>query len=237
MRWPLALRRRQIWEVGRYWAEGTRQAPARRTNHTMELASSRAGRDLVREAIETPKARPKGRPGPAWASCWPCAGRTSTSGRGLTFGAPKTPGSRRLVALSPETRNVLKEHRRRQLKHRLKMGPAYRDQALVFASSTGQPTDDTNLRRAFARVVRTAGLEHLRIHDLRQTVGHWRHKTSIGGVEPPISYLGPGRGGGIRTPDLRFWRPLLFQAELHPCPWPGYCSQEAYGRSRTRLCN
>src|SRR5215468_2034542 len=25
-----------------------------------------------------------------------------------------------------------------------------------------------------------------------------------------------GRGGGIRTPNLRFWRPPLYQIELHP---------------------
>ena len=27
----------------------------------------------------------------------------------------------------------------------------------------------------------------------------------------------PGRGGRIRTRGLRFWRPLLYQPELHPC--------------------
>ncbi len=27
----------------------------------------------------------------------------------------------------------------------------------------------------------------------------------------------PGRSGRIRTPDRRFWRPLLYQAELHSC--------------------
>src|SRR5690242_677620 len=25
-----------------------------------------------------------------------------------------------------------------------------------------------------------------------------------------------GRGGGIRTPNIRFWRPALYQFELHP---------------------
>jgi integrase len=90
-------------------------------------------------------------------------------GRGLTFSTPKTHRSRRPVALSAETRNVFQEHRRRQLEHRLKMGPAYQDQGLVFASPTGQLMDDSNLRRAFARIVSAARLEHLRIHDLRHT--------------------------------------------------------------------
>ena len=26
-----------------------------------------------------------------------------------------------------------------------------------------------------------------------------------------------GRGGGIRTPNHRFWRPLFYQLELRPC--------------------
>ncbi len=28
---------------------------------------------------------------------------------------------------------------------------------------------------------------------------------------------GNGRGGEIRTPNRRFWRPLFYQLELHPC--------------------
>src|SRR3989304_3044689 len=36
------------------------------------------------------------------------------------------------------------------------------------------------------------------------------------GPRRPISYLKSGRGGGIRTPDLRFWRPLLFQLSYAP---------------------
>lgn len=41
------------------------------------------------------------------------------TGRGLTFGTPKTHRSRRPVALSAETGEVFQEHRRRQLEHRL----------------------------------------------------------------------------------------------------------------------
>jgi len=91
------------------------------------------------------------------------------SGQGLIFGSPKTHRSSRPVALSAETKAVLQEHRRRQLEHRLRMGPAYKEQGLVFAGPTGGPMDDANLRRAFCRIVRAAGLEPLRIHDLRHT--------------------------------------------------------------------
>ena len=32
-----------------------------------------------------------------------------------------------------------------------------------------------------------------------------------------FSEEGVGRGGGIRTPNHRFWRPLFYQLELRPC--------------------
>ncbi len=49
------------------------------------------------------------------------------------------------------------------------MGPAYDDQGLVFPSPTGKPWDDSNLRRAFSRLLATAGVSRVRIHDLRHT--------------------------------------------------------------------
>ena len=33
----------------------------------------------------------------------------------------------------------------------------------------------------------------------------------------PLRIYSHGRSGRIRTPDLRFWRPLLYQAEPHSC--------------------
>lgn len=73
------------------------------------------------------------------------------------------------MSLSPEVVALLREHRRAQAEHRLKMGPAYQDQGLVFASPTGGPMDDGNLRRAFARLVRDTSLPHVRFYDLRHT--------------------------------------------------------------------
>ena len=37
----------------------------------------------------------------------------------------------------------------------------------------------------------------------------------------PVS-LSAGRSGRIRTPDKRFWRPLLYQTELHSCEARSY---------------
>jgi len=90
-------------------------------------------------------------------------------GKGVVYRSPKTHRSLRPVALSPDTVRVLRHHRRSQAENRLLLGPAYTDNGLVFASPTGQPPDDSNLRRTFARLVADAGLTRLRFHDLRHT--------------------------------------------------------------------
>lgn len=101
------------------------------------------------------------------------------SGQGLVFGTPKTHRSRRSVALSADTVAVLRKHRRSQVEHRLSVGPGYENQGLVFASPTGQPLDDSNLRRAFQRLVKEAGLAPLRVHDLRHTAATLMLRASV----------------------------------------------------------
>ena len=91
------------------------------------------------------------------------------SGRGVIYSEPKTHRSRRPIALSSETTQILSEHRQSQVERRLLLGSAYAGEDLVFASPTGHPLDDSNLRRAFARTVAAAGLPRLRFHDLRHT--------------------------------------------------------------------
>ncbi len=39
------------------------------------------------------------------------------------------------------------------------------------------------------------------------------------------SFGSSGRGGGIRTPNNRFWRPALYQLELRPCDCLHYRKQ------------
>ncbi len=91
------------------------------------------------------------------------------AGKGIAYSAPKTHRSRRPVALSSETVQVLREHRLAQAERRLELGPAYADNDLVFTGPTGHPLDDSNLRRAFRRTLADAGLPRLRFHDLRHS--------------------------------------------------------------------
>ncbi len=88
---------------------------------------------------------------------------------GLQFGEPKTRRSRRRVSMSKETARVLTLHRTRQLERRLLLGSAYVDTDLVFATETGEPIRPYTIAPRFVRVVRAAGLAHMRFHDLRHT--------------------------------------------------------------------
>jgi integrase len=90
-------------------------------------------------------------------------------GRGLTFGPPKTHRSRRTIALSSSAVAALGYHRHAQVEQHLKLGPAYGDQGLVFASPTGHVWDCSNLRRGFERLLQEVGIKRIRIHDLRHT--------------------------------------------------------------------
>ena len=91
-------------------------------------------------------------------------------GQGFIFREPKTAGSRRSVALSPDAVERLRVHRRAQLEERLAAGPAYADQDdLVFADPLGRPIQLTPFRRVWATIIEEAGVGHLRLHDLRHS--------------------------------------------------------------------
>ena len=91
------------------------------------------------------------------------------SGSGFSFRQPKTAGSRRTVPLGTTALDALRRARVRQLQERLIVGPAYRDNGLIFATALGTPIFHSNLRRAFGRMVTGAGVGPLRFHDLRHT--------------------------------------------------------------------
>jgi integrase len=119
--------------------------------------------------------------------------------QGFIFRQPKTAKSRRAVALSPETVRRLRQHRQRQLEERLSLGPAYQDHGLVFATPLGMPIDPSNLRRAWGRIVKAAGLGHLRFHDLRHA-----HATLMlqQGVHPKVVSERLGHSGVGITLDI-----------------------------------
>jgi integrase len=73
-------------------------------------------------------------------------------------GDTKTKKSRRTLALPKLCVAALRRHRRWQELARAAAGERWQDHGLVFSSSVGTPLDAANVRRAFRRVVREAGL-------------------------------------------------------------------------------
>lgn len=87
----------------------------------------------------------------------------------LQLTEPKSTRSRRTVRLPQIAVTALKAHRTSQLKERLAAGKAWADTGLVFTSPIGTPIDPRNASREFQAMLTTAGLPHVRFHDLRHT--------------------------------------------------------------------
>ncbi len=87
------------------------------------------------------------------------------------FEEPKTDRSRGTIPLPPSVVASLARHKRHQAEERLAKGPEYKNQNMVFATSTGQPLDQINLsRRHFKPVLKAAELSNdFRVYDLRHS--------------------------------------------------------------------
>ena len=92
-------------------------------------------------------------------------------GGGWYYGQPKTNKSRRQIPIPFSLVSALTEHRRRQAEERLKAGPDWQDNDLVFTTAEGGPLMTQNLfRRHFKPILRRAGLpESIRLYDLRHS--------------------------------------------------------------------
>lgn len=88
---------------------------------------------------------------------------------GIRFKVPKTDRSRRRIALSSFTVEILKSHKALQAAQQLALGPVYSDHELVFARPDGTPWPPDSFSTAFAAFVRRSGLPHFRFHDLRHS--------------------------------------------------------------------
>ncbi len=91
-------------------------------------------------------------------------------GRGFVYSGPKTKGSRRTISLSPSVVETLRTARISQAKHRLALGPAYRqDMDLVFANADGHPLGGRNIYRKYQALVQAADIPKINWHALRHT--------------------------------------------------------------------
>jgi len=111
---------------------------------------------------------------------------------------PKSPHSRRSIALSPVPALLLRQHKAQQEAERILLGISLNDADLVFAHPNGSPLDPGTVAHTFTKVLTRAGLPHIRFHDLRHT-----HATLMlkAGVHPKIVQERLGHGSIAVTLD------------------------------------
>ena len=87
----------------------------------------------------------------------------------IVFKQPKTAKSRRLIALSPSTALVLREHKEVQAKLRQSLGLPFNDADLVFCQYNGEPLLPDTISHAWLKLARRTGLKGIRLHDARHS--------------------------------------------------------------------
>jgi integrase len=74
---------------------------------------------------------------------------------------------RRTVKVDTDTMELLKAHRKRQLQERMALGECWTDTGYVFVREDGLPIDVHTPTHLFRKLSNQAGLEPIRLHDLR----------------------------------------------------------------------
>jgi integrase len=88
---------------------------------------------------------------------------------------PKTDGSAATIHLDSATVAVLRAHRARQNKERLKWGEAWKDTGKVFTQEDGSWLHPDTVSREFDRLVSAAGLPPINLRDLRHVAATLIH--------------------------------------------------------------
>ena len=87
----------------------------------------------------------------------------------MIYEKPKSSRGKRLIALTPTSVMMLRDHRRNQEKERELVGVPFTDESLVFCHPDDSPIDPEVVSKAWRRLVRKMKRDGVRLHDLRHT--------------------------------------------------------------------
>lgn len=90
-------------------------------------------------------------------------------GGGVIFEEPKTPRSRRTIALPQPLVAALRAHREQQDLERHRAGSEWDEIGLIFTQPNGRPIDKKSDWDAWKQLLQDAGVRHIRLHDARHT--------------------------------------------------------------------
>lgn len=93
----------------------------------------------------------------------------SETKKGVQLSQLKTPSSYRQVAIDSFVSSILKEQIQKNNKMKLKLGPEYQDNDLIFCHLDGIPYRPTSINRPFRKYIELSGVPPIRFHDLRHT--------------------------------------------------------------------
>lgn len=120
-------------------------------------------------------------------------------GQGLVFTEPKNERSRRTIAVPKPLVDQLRRHRDTQDLERLVAGSDWDDGELVFAQPNGRPLDKHSDYEAWTRLLKQAGVRHIRLHDGRHTAATL---LLAAGVHPRVVMELLGHGQMRTTMDI-----------------------------------
>ncbi|MDP6042832.1 MAG: site-specific integrase [Dehalococcoidales bacterium] len=82
---------------------------------------------------------------------------------------PKSAKGRRMIALSPLTVSVFREHYDKQVMERVMLGKPLTGEDLVFSDVEGKPLLPNSVTHAWIKLVRRTGIKPIRLHDARHS--------------------------------------------------------------------
>jgi integrase len=150
--------------------------------------------------------------------------------RSFVFKQPKTEKGRRLIALTPSTALVLKEHKEKQIVQRMVLGTTLKENDLIFCQPDGSPVLPDTVSNVWRKLVTRIGLKGIRLHDARHTHASLMLKQ---GIHPKVvqerlghasiqitldtySHVAPGlqQAAANRFDDVVLNKPKILQKEF-----------------------